>query len=33
MQDDPALIPFATAAIHFCPLYALFGINTCGVKR
>ncbi|MBX3133553.1 MAG: DUF2892 domain-containing protein [Gemmatimonadaceae bacterium] len=26
------LIPLATAAMGFCPLYSLLGINTCGVK-
>jgi len=24
------LIPLVTAALSFCPLYALIGINTCG---
>lgn len=28
-----AIIPFVTGAISFCPLYALFGINTCKVKK
>lgn len=28
-----AIIPLATAAIGWCPLYSLFGINTCGIKR
>lgn len=27
-----AIIPFATAAVGFCPLYTLLGINTCPVK-
>ena len=27
------LIPLATAFVRFCPLYALFGINTCPLKR
>jgi hypothetical protein len=27
------LIPLATAAAGFCPLYTLFGISTCPVKR
>lgn len=26
-------IPLATGLVGFCPAYALFGINTCGVKR
>lgn len=26
------LLPLATAAIGFCPPYALLGINTCGAK-
>ncbi len=24
-----AIVPFATAAMGFCPLWAIFGINTC----
>ena len=28
-----AAIPLLTGAIAFCPLYSLFGINTCGVRR
>lgn len=39
MQEGPmrwigiaALIPFATAAVGFCPLYTLLGINTCPNK-
>ncbi|HNT52792.1 MAG TPA: DUF2892 domain-containing protein [Candidatus Syntrophosphaera sp.] len=28
-----ALIPLATALIGFCPLYTLFGISTCKVKK
>lgn len=24
---------FATALIGFCPLYAIFGLNTCPVKK
>ncbi len=28
-----ALVPFATAAVGFCPLYTLLGINTCPAKR
>lgn len=26
------LLPLATAAISFCPLYALLGMNTCSTK-
>lgn len=26
------LVPLATAAIGWCPLYSLLGMNTCGVK-
>ncbi len=26
------IVPLATAFICFCPLYTLFGINTCGKK-
>lgn len=26
------IIPLATAAVGWCPLYAMLGINTCGVK-
>jgi len=26
------LVPLATAAIGFCPLYKIFGINTCPIK-
>ena len=26
------LVPLATGLIGFCPLYAMFGINTCPVK-
>ena len=28
-----ALVPFATAAVGFCPLYTLLGINTCPLKQ
>lgn len=28
-----AIIPLATAAIGWCPLYAIFGINTCGIQN
>jgi hypothetical protein len=27
------LVPLATAALGFCPLYPLFGLNTCGRKK
>ncbi len=27
------LVPLATAAIGWCPLYAPFGISTCPVKK
>lgn len=27
------LIPLLTAFIKFCPLYTLFGINTCSTKK
>ncbi len=26
------LVPLLTGAIGFCPLYAIFKINTCGLK-
>jgi hypothetical protein len=26
------VVPLATAAMGWCPLYAVLGINTCGVK-
>lgn len=26
------LIPILTAFTNFCPLYSIFGINTCGIK-
>ena len=26
------ITPLATAFVRFCPLYALFGINTCPLK-
>ena len=26
-------VPLITGAIGFCPLYAVIGLNTCGVKR
>lgn len=28
-----ALIFIATSLISFCPLYAIFGINTCSVRK
>jgi len=27
------VVPVLTGAIGICPLYMLFGINTCGVKK
>jgi hypothetical protein len=27
------LVPLATAAIGFCPVYPLLGINTCPMKK
>jgi hypothetical protein len=27
------VVPLATAVAGWCPLYALLGINTCGVKK
>ena len=27
------LVPLLTGIVGFCPLYRLFGINTCGVHR
>lgn len=27
------VVPLATGAIGWCPLYAIFGINTCAVKK
>lgn len=27
-----SIIPFATSLTGICPLYSLFGINTCGTK-
>lgn len=27
------IVPLATAAMGWCPLYTLLGINTCGLKR
>ncbi|GAB4113556.1 MAG: DUF2892 domain-containing protein [Roseiflexaceae bacterium] len=28
-----SLVMFVTAAVGFCPIYALFGINTCKLNR
>lgn len=27
------LVPLATAALGYCPAYALLGTNTCGAKK
>jgi len=27
------IVPLLTGAIGFCPLYAILGINTCGVPK
>ncbi|MGD8920605.1 MAG: DUF2892 domain-containing protein [Gammaproteobacteria bacterium] len=27
------VVPLATGLIGNCPVYSIFGINTCGVKR
>ncbi|MBN8537447.1 MAG: DUF2892 domain-containing protein [Deltaproteobacteria bacterium] len=27
------IIPLATGLFHFCPLYTLFGLNTCPLKK
>lgn len=27
------IVPLATAAIGWCPLYTMLGINTCGLRR
>ena len=27
-----AIVPFLTAVISFCPLYTIFGLNTCSAK-
>jgi len=27
------LVPLATAAIGFCPLYTMLGVNTCPMKK
>lgn len=27
------LVPLLTGVVGFCPLYALVGLNTCGVRR
>jgi uncharacterized membrane protein len=28
-----AVVFLVTSLINFCPLYAIFGMNTCGVKK
>jgi hypothetical protein len=38
VMDGPAwawigLLPLATGTIGWCPPYAIFGFNTCGVKK
>ncbi len=27
------VVPLLTGAIGFCPAYAIFGMNTCGIKK
>jgi len=27
------VVPLATAAIGWCPLYSVLGINTCGINK
>ena len=27
------IVPLATALINYCPLYSIFGLNTCKVKN
>lgn len=27
------IVPLATGAIGWCPPYAMFGLNTCGIRR
>ncbi|MEZ5961539.1 MAG: DUF2892 domain-containing protein [Hyphomonadaceae bacterium] len=27
------LVPLLTGLVGFCPAYALFGLNTCGVRK
>jgi hypothetical protein len=27
-----AIVPFLTAVISFCPVYKIFGLNTCSAK-
>jgi hypothetical protein len=27
------LVPLLTGMVGFCPAYAIFGVNTCGVRR
>lgn len=29
----PAVVPLATGAVPFCPLYSLVGISTCKMKK
>lgn len=28
-----AIVPFITGVMSFCPLYSIFGINTCRIKK
>lgn len=28
-----AVVMLVTAAVSFCPLYAIFGLNTCGANK
>lgn len=27
------IVPIITGLVGYCPAYALFGINTCGIKK
>jgi hypothetical protein len=27
------IVPLLTGAFGFCPAYAIFGMNTCGIKK
>lgn len=27
------LVPLVTGAVGYCPLYSLFGLNSCGLKQ
>lgn len=27
------IVPLATAAVGWCPLYTMLGINTCGIRK